>query len=418
MDITSQLLHFTDPLCLEFEAQVVETLRLADGRLGVILDRTYFYPTGGGQEHDTGMLGEGRVIDVFKDDVRGVTLHVVDREPASGLVAAAGLVNASIDRPRRLRHMQHHTAQHLLSHCCVQLLGLETVSANINGDSPSTLDLEGDEPGRDALLRVETLANQIVAEDRPVRTYFVNPERLSEIPLRKPPKVSNDIRIVEIDGLDYSACGGTHVARTGGIGVVKILRSERVKEKTRLHFLAGSRAVEYFQFLHDTMSGLATAMSVHPQDLAAAVQRQAEQLKSAQRELGRLQAEMIVAEAHQFYAQAEIHRGRRLILKSFTGRSMNDLRVLAKELRNQPGAVAVLASRESEADLPQAAQIVVSCAVDSGLRAQDLLRPLLAQISGKGGGDASLAQGGGLASSGQILEMLDRARSMIKASGD
>lgn len=415
MNFASQLLHFNDPLRMEFDAQWVESRPLPGGRLGIVLDRTYFYPTGGGQEHDTGTLGEARVLDVFKDEQRGVIVHVVDREPATGLVAAAGLLHASIDRPRRLRHMQHHTAQHLLSHCCVQLLGLETVSANINGDTPSTLDLDGADPGPDALLRVETLANQIIAENRPVRTYFLAPDRLQTIPLRKPPRVSEDIRIVEIDGLDYSACGGTHVAATGSIGVVKILRSERVKDKTRLHFVAGSRAVEYFQSLHETVSGLAAAMSVHPQELAAAVQRQAEQLKAAQRELGRLQAEMLTAEAHRLYAEAESIGQRRLILARFTGRSMNDLRSLAKEARLLPGAVAVLASEQPGDGQPGQVQVVVACAADTGLRAQDLLRPLLALFGGKGGGDASLAQGGGSAGHDQLPALFETARALVKS---
>ncbi len=322
-------------------------------------------------------------------------MHVVDRPPAAGLVAAAGLVSAAIDRPRRLRHMQHHTAQHLLSHCCVQLLGLETVSANINGDTPSTLDLAGGEPGKEDLQRVEILANQIIAEDRPVRTYFVSPERLETIPLRKPPKVSEDIRIVEIAGLDYSACGGTHVSTTGGIGVVKILRAERVKDKTRLHFVAGSRAVEYFQLLHDTVSGLASAMSVHPGELAAAVQRQSEQLKTVQRDLSRLQAELLVAEARQLYTQAEAYGDQKLVLAAFTSRTMNNLRSLAKELRLMPAVVAVLVSEDTTSSPPYPAQIVIACADGSSLRAQDLLRPLLSHIQGKGGGDATLAQGGG-----------------------
>ncbi len=369
MSLTSRLLHFADPLCLEFDAQIAEVLQLADNRLGVILDRTYFYPTGGGQEHDTGVIGEARVLDVLKDEQRGEIVHVVDRQPATGLVAAAGLVHATIDRSRRLRHMQHHTAQHLLSHCCVHLLDLETVSANINGDTPSTLDLDGSEPGREALLQLETLANQIIAEDRPVRTYFVAPERLHTIPLRKLPKVSEDIRIVEIEGLDYSACGGTHVTTTGGIGVVKILRSERVKDKTRLHFIAGSRAVEYFQLLHDTVSSAAAAMSVHPQELTAAVQRLAEQLKAAQRELGRLQAEMLIAEARRLYVEAEIHGERRLVLAAFSGRTMNDLRALAKELRQMPGAVAVLVSGQAGDSQTLQAQIVVACATNSAAMA-------------------------------------------------
>jgi len=408
MDISSQLLHFTDPLHMDFDAQVVEILRLSDGRLGVLLDRTYFYPTGGGQEHDTGRLGETQVLDVYKDESRGVLIHVVDREPAP-----AGLVSASIDRPRRLRHMQHHTAQHLLSHCCVQLLGMETVSANINGDTPSTLDLDGDEPSIDNLLQVESLANIIITEDRPVRTYFVAPDQVHTIPLRKPPKVSEDIRVVEIDGLDYSACGGTHMATTGGIGVVKILRTERLKGKTRLHFIAGGRAVEYFQSLHETVSRLAGAMSVHPHELAAAVERQADQLKFAQRELGRVQGEMLAAEARQLYAHAEPLDAGRLILAGFTGRTMNDLRLLAKEIRLFPGAVAILTSIEAGNSESTPVLLVVTCAADSGLRAMDLLRELLPKINGKGGGDASLAQGGGSLASGQLESFLETAQRMI-----
>lgn len=404
----SQLLHFDDPLCLEFDAQVVEILSLSDGRSGVVLDRTYFYPTGGGQEHDTGALGAAQVLDVFKDEKRGVTVHVVDRSPGSGKV------HAVIDRPRRLRHMQHHTAQHLLSHCCIQLLGLETVSANINGDTPSTLDLNANHVDREALLRVETLANQIIAENRPVRTYFVSPERLHALPLRKPPKVEEDIRIVEIDGLDYSACGGTHVAATGSIGVVKILRAERVKDKTRLHFVAGSRAVEYFQMLHEIVSELAAGMSVHPQDLVAAVERQGEQLKAAQRELGRLQSEMIMAEARELYARAEVYSGYRLALGAFRGRTMNDLRALAKELRAMPGAVAVLASEEAASQEVNSISLVVACAEDTGLSARDLLLRLLSEIGGKGGGDAALAQGAGKIPAGQIAHLLGVARVMAE----
>ena len=408
MEIASQLLHFSDPHCLEFDARVEEILQLPDGRTGVVLDRTYFYPTGGGQEHDTGQLSDARVLDVYKDESRGVLIHVVDHAPLK-----TGLVSATIDRPRRLSHMQHHTAQHLLSHCCIQLLGLETVSANINGDTPSTLDLDGDEPGGDALLAVETLANQIITEDRPVHTYFVSPEKLHEIPLRKPPKVSQDIRIVEIGGLDYSACGGTHVVTTGGIGVVKILRAERQKEKTRLHFIAGSRAVEYFQSLHETVSRLAGAMSVHPQELKAAVERQADQLKIAQRELGRLQGELIVAEARQLYAQAEKVGEKRLILAGHTGRTMNDLRLLAKEIRLFPGAVAILASQEPGEAVQTQVLLVVACASDTGLRAQDLLRELLPRLNGKGGGDAFLAQGGGSLAPGQLESLLQAARLLM-----
>jgi alanyl-tRNA synthetase len=143
------------------------------------------------------------------------------------------------------------------------------------------------------------------------------------------------------------------------------------------------------------------------------VQRLAEQLKAAQRELGRLQAEMLIAEARQLYAEADINDQRRLILAAFSGRTMNDLRALAKELRLLPGTVAVLAGEQAGEAQPAQVQIVVACAADAGLRAQDLLRLLLAQINGKGGGDASLAQGGGSLAPGQLAALLETARALI-----
>jgi alanyl-tRNA synthetase len=249
--MSTQTLYFTDPYCFEFEAQLIEQIPLSDGRFGVILERSYFYPTGGGQEHDLGWLDEERVVDVYKDEGRHLTVHVVERR------LAEGRLQARIDAERRLRHMEHHTAQHLLSYCFVELLGLETVSANINGDTPSTLDLTNSEPTLTELTQVERRANQLIRSDLIVKTYFVSPQQVNAIPLRKPPKVSEDIRIVEIEGLDFSACGGTHVARTGGIGVVKILRAERLKEKTRIHFVAGSRAFELFQSSYVIVAGLA-----------------------------------------------------------------------------------------------------------------------------------------------------------------
>jgi alanyl-tRNA synthetase len=169
--------------------------------------------------------------------------------------------------------------------------------------------------------------------------------------------------------------------------------------------------------LHETVSGLATAMSVHPQDLSAAVERLAEQLRAAQRELGRLQAEMLIAEARRLYAQAEVSGNLRLILAAFRGRTMNDLRALGKELRSMPGAVAVLTSEQAGETQQIQVQFVVACAADTGLRAQELLKPLLAQTNGKGGGDASMAQGGGSAAPGQMAGLLEAARRLIIDAG-
>ena len=228
--MNSQYLYQQDVSILEFEALVVERFILPDGRIGIALDHTYFYPTGGGQEHDTGHIDSAKVVDVYKDDANSQLVHVVEGE------VSPGPVRACIDADRRLRHMQHHTAQHLLTQCLLRQTGYETISANINGNSPSTLDLLATQVSKADLEQAELQANRIIYEDRIVKTYFVTPDELQSIPLRRPPKVTENIRIVEIDGFDYSPCGGTHVLRTGSIGLVKVLKAERQNDKMRVLF--------------------------------------------------------------------------------------------------------------------------------------------------------------------------------------
>ena len=402
MDFSTQLLHFSDPACVEFDALATSVYPLTGGRFGVILDRTYFYPTGGGQEHDLGWLNNAQVLDVFKDEEAGQTVHVVKID------LPLGPVHARIDVERRRRHRQHHTAQHLLSGCFVQALDRETHSANINGDTPSTLDLDSPEPDRAALLQVETLANHLIWENRPVRSYVVSPDKLAQIPLRKAPKVSADIRIVEIDGLDYSACGGTHVAFTGEIGVVKIVRVEKVKDRVRVHFVAGERAVELFQVAFEAAGGLALELSVGLAELPEAVRRLADQARTAQRELNRLLAEEVGREAGRLYEQAHVRGERRLAVAVFEDRTAQELRALAKALAERPGLVAVLAARDGER-----VSLVVACGAGGGQNAGELLRQLLPLVGGRGGGDASVAQGGGSTSPEQWHALQDAALRLI-----
>ena len=403
MSANQQDLYLLDPKTLEFQATVVETLHLSDGRLGVILDRSYFYPTGGGQEHDIGILGEAQVIDVVKQGEPPVLVHVVDRPLPSGTVSA------KIDADRRLRHMQHHTAQHLLTQCFVQLFSLDTLSANINGYSPSTLDLPGAAPSKEQLTQAEILANQLIYEDRPVHSYFVTPAELEKLPLRRAPKVDEDIRIVEIQGFDYTPCGGTHCTSTGQIGILKIIKTEKQNERTRVHFVAGWQALQLFQFSFDTASGLAAELSISMQDLSASVLRQAEQLQQDHKELQAMRLEKINWEAEHLAASAETIAGRRVTFASYTARPVNELRLLGSELAKQPALISILASMDG-----QKLSLVVACGDGSGLAARDLLAKLLAPFGGRGGGDGRLAQGGAASESTsdleqQVREILARA---------
>ncbi|MBN2149675.1 MAG: hypothetical protein JW726_19965 [Anaerolineales bacterium] len=398
-----QLRYQEDPLKFDFKAQLVRTVLTADKRTGVILDQTYFYPTGGGQEHDTGTLGEARVIDIYKDEEQGVTVHILDRE------LPLGTYPAHIDAARRLRHMQHHTAQHLLTQCFVRLFAWETLSANINGYSPSTLDLDTEQVAKDQLTRAEALANEIIYENRQVKSYFIEPENIASVPLRKAPPAVEHIRIIEIDGYDYSACGGTHCLQTGTIGVVKILKAERQNDKVRIHFIAGQQALEHYQACYEITSGLAAQLSVGSQELIQAVQRQAEQLKVAQRELQTLLNEKLSLEALHIAVNADALPGYRLALAAFENRPIPELRILADTLKTTPDLITLLATYDG-----QKISLVVTCGANTGISAQELLRRQVAPINGRGGGDPSIAQGGGSATPEQYQAFFASTPSIIQ----
>jgi alanyl-tRNA synthetase len=393
----SQLLYQQDPNKLEFEANVVEVITLPDGRKGVVLDQTYFYPTGGGQEHDTGTLDSARVVDVFKDEAHSRLVHVVDRE------VGLGPVKASIDAERRLRHMQHHTAQHLLTQCILRQTGFETVSANINGYSPSTLDIMATQISKSDLDQAEQMANQIIYENRGVKTYVVSPEELKSIPLRRPPKVTENIRIVEIDAYDYSPCGGTHVSRTGSIGLVKVVKAERQNDKMRIHFIAGIQAMEVFHNMYETLSGLANKMTIGWQDIPEVVSKQSEQLSDLQKELLAIRQAGVKFEARELVDTAELRADIYLVRVGFENRPVTELRLLGDELKKIAGMVAYLLSYDG-----QKVSLIVSCGEGTGKDARQLLTSQLVKIGGRGGGDARLAQGGGVASEEQYRTFFEQ----------
>ena len=392
-----QLLYQKDPTVLEFEATVVDMLTLPDRRKGIVLDQSYFYPTGGGQEYDTGQIGSARVVEVFKADANSPSVHVVDGE------VSLGPVKAFINSERRLRHTQHHTAQHLLTQCLLRQTGYETVSANINGYSPSTLDLVWTQINKSDLEQAESLANRIIYENHLVKTYFVTPDELKSIPLRRPPKVTENIRIVEIDGYDYSPCGGTHVLQTGSIGLVKVLKAERQNDRLRIYFIAGLQAMEIFSQMYDLFSSLANQMSISWQDIPEVVSKQADQLNNLQKDFQALRQASIKYEAHELVEKAEEYAGIRLLRASFEGRPVNELRMMAEELKQIPDLVAFLATYDG-----QKASLVVICGEASVKDARQLLTNKLALIGGKGGGDPRLAQGGGVVTADQYRFFLQQ----------
>jgi alanyl-tRNA synthetase len=378
---------------------------LPDGRSGVILDRTYFYPTGGGQEHDTGTLGEARVVEVIKDETQTetVVIHVIVGD------LPEGPISGKIDAERRLRHMQHHTAQHLLSQCFIRLFEIESISSNINGYTPSTLDLDVSSLPREQLDQIENLANRIISQNYPVRTYFVTPEQLQNIPIRKPPKVSENIRIVEIEGYDFTPCGGTHCTATGQIGMVKIIKAEKQGGLTRIYFVAGIQALLYFREYQETVLSIAGQMSIHPQEVLPSVQRLIEQLHIAQHEVQALRQVQLAFEARELGDASPTVGAWRVVIAAFENRPVPELRILADKLKTFPQTIAVLASYDG-----QKISLVITCAEDTRVAARDLITSILAPFGGRGGGDRQIAQGGGAVTVEQFRQIPDRILNIIK----
>ena len=386
-----QYAYFDDPLKLEFDAQIIETRDLGEGRWGIILDQTYFYPTGGGQAHDTGLLGETRVLDVWRDGTTSQVVHVVGSE------LAPGRIHAEINPERRQRHMQHHTAQHLLSACFAALYGLETLSSSIHGDTPSTLDLPDTPLTLEQLTAVENLAHEKIFANLGVKTYFVEQDQRQSVPFRRPPKVDGEVRVVEIAGFDYSACGATHCLSTGMIGMLKIVKTERQNQKNRVHFVAGIQGLAYFQAVQGVVDNLTEQSSAHFAELPEFFARQADTLKSTQKELADLKTVMLSIEAERLLRSAQLRDGLRWVIAAFDDRPASDLQILAKTLRAELGVVSVLVTCPGEK-----LAMLVACADDvKTVHAGDLLKEFLQPVGGRGGGSAQMAQGGGVVSPGQ-----------------
>jgi len=378
------LLYIDHPEILDFEATILQVQEKPKGVYAVYLDRSYFYPTGGGQEHDTGFLNDARVVNVMKDNTHSPSLiHIVDRP------LVPGPVRARIDSERRFRHMQHHTAQHLLTQCFVQRLQLDTISANINGYSPTTLDLPVNDLSHDQLSDVELLANQVMFEDRPVRSFIASQADLAELPLRKQPPVTEAIRIVEIKGFDWTPCAGTHCTATGQVGLIKITRTEHIRESLRIYFVAGLQAYELFTSSFEMISSLSSQFSLHPKDLASMVMCQAAQLKETQKELQKLRNQSLANEAQSLVETALKSGSEYVLVRFFDGRPALEVRLLAEELRKIFHGIACLFTFDAN----KLTAIVISG--DQGQQtARLVLDQWLAPIQGKGGGDAVMAQGG------------------------
>lgn len=399
----TERLYYTDSTLIKFQGRVVAIARSGD-RPTVVLDRTAFYPTSGGQPFDTGFLDDARVVEVVDQD--DAIAHVLDG-PAPPVGAE---VTGRIDPERRFDHTQQHTGQHVLSQAFEQTSSLKTVSFHLGAEA-CTIDLDSSRVPPEAVAAAEELANRVVLEDRPVQIHFAAADDLERFGLRKPTKRAGTVRIVEVADFDHSACGGTHVARTGQIGPIKVRRWERRGETTRVEFLCGWRALHDYARRLDATRALAERLSVHDADLLAAATRVLDELERQRDENAELRARLLEHEARQLLAAAESRPGTpiRLVRAVLPGHPPDELKRLALQLVARPDVVALLATTGERA------HVILAQSSGAPRDLAAILRQTGPPLGVRGGGTRDLAQGGG-SSSVPLDSLLDAIEEFVMAS--
>ena len=412
----TERLYYTDPNLTQFEGRFVsfEHPTEAHPHLGIILDRTAFYPTSGGQIFDTGFLSAAeesiahdlRVIEVTELP-NGDVAHCVEF-PEGGIgIQQGALLRGVIDRPRRRDHMQQHTGQHLLSAVFIELLNAPTVSFHM-GDESCTIDLGVRAMSAEQIRNVEQRANQIITDDVPVDIKFATPEEARQMGVRKiPPDLSDKLRLIEIRGHDLTACGGTHVSRTGEIGSILIRKTDKVKQGMRVEFVCGGRAVATARRDFDTLTAAAALFSSHIYDLPEQVRKTLDEAKAAGKREQKTQAELAEFMAARMLADTPEANGIRLIKRTFADRDMPFIKLLAQKLAATSNVVALFAGTATEPSL------VFAQSAGGRFDMGALMKEAMAMLGGRGGGTRDMAQGGA-PTGAKVDEALDAAAAKIR----
>jgi alanyl-tRNA synthetase len=398
---TTERLYYSDSHLVEFEARVLDVTERVSGWAAVLLNRTAFYPTGGGQPSDTGTLNGLRVVECIDDGEKGV-LHVVQ-----GATPAVGaIVKGRIDWARRLDHIQQHTGQHILSQAFVTLFNAPTKSFRVL-DQSCEIDVELTNPTTELIERGVELANNVIWENRALTIRNVTAEEAAALPLRKESAREGELRLIEIDEFDLTPCGGTHAYRTGEVGMIAVRSWERAKGLTRIEFVAGGRALSDYRRANKTAREIATIFSTGRDDAQEHAARMVEENKELHRRVRALEEIAARAEAEELIAATEARDdGVRVVKQTFEGRDAESLKKLAHALIARPKMIVLLGSRDKET-----ARLVFARSPDTPGDMNVLMRDACIQLDGRGGGKPDMAQGGGskLQNLGEAIDLAAKA---------
>ena len=436
----TERLYYNDSHLIEFEARVIDKTERVSGWTAVTLDRTAFYPTGGGQPSDTGTLNGLRVVECIDNEDEGVLHMIQGRAPEIGAT-----VQGRVDWSRRLDHMQQHTGQHILSQAFVTLFNAPTRSFRVL-DQSCEIDVDLANPATEIIERAVELANNVIWEDRPITIHNVTPEEAAELPLRKDPAREGELRLIEVEGFDLTPCGGTHAHRTGEVGMIAVRHWERAKGLTRIEFVAGVRALADYRRANKTARDVAALYSSARDDAAKLTSRVLDENKDLHRRVraleeisARVEAEELLRDgihsvvefassddvtsvppaveggssdsdreavkdsSRGLNAQRDTHGSGtqtvpdpagvtepRIITKVFDNRDAESLKHLAQALIAHNGVIALLGSRDRDT-----ARLVFARSSDATHDMSELMKQACELLDGRGGGKPDMAQGGG-----------------------
>jgi alanyl-tRNA synthetase len=365
-------LYYNSTYQTDWPTRVTETIEREDG-LYVLLEETAFYPHGGGQPCDLGAIQGIPVLDVISEEE--LVLHKLERLPNEESVTC------QIDWNRRFDHMQQHSGQHLLSAVCLKY-NFMTLSFHL-GEDYCTIDIEVPELSADQLYSIEREVNRQIYLNHNILSYFVTGEEASQLKLVKQPKVTDNIRIVEIKDVEYNACGGTHVSSTGEIGIIKLLKAEKIKGNTRIYFKCGYRALEEFNTSQQILGTLSSKFNTGKDEIIDRIEKWENEQKLLQAEI------YLLKEKNDDYVVQELlnEQAGKMIAQVFEDKSLKDLQSLANKLTSKCDLPVLLAtSAENKVVFAQNGSTEISCGA--------FFKAHLGNYNGKGGGSDKLAQAG------------------------
>jgi alanyl-tRNA synthetase len=393
----TEQLYYKDPRLSQFEAGVLHQEK-EDERWAVILDRTAFYPEGGGQPADRGRLNGVEVLDVQKrgEEIRHyLAQRLAENDPVSG----------SIDWPRRLEYMQQHTGQHIVSASLIRAAGYPTISAYL-GERYTAVEIDTERIEEGEIEAAEALANDTVRRNLPVRVHWIDPEEAERFQLRKPPPDVEKLRIVQIEGVDAAACAGIHVDSTGQVGLIKYDGLEKIRGRLRLHWLIGQRAYADTRREHGLIAQLNRELTCGTEQILSSVRELKNSIRQREQRIAELEKILAQQRMHSLVEAAESRAGIRLVQETFVAEERSLIQGIYQGLLEQEKVVACLLNRNAEQ-----VHWWIGCSAELEIDWSELLPPLYPLIQGKGGGRDRSWQGIGsnAAGTGRFLEALRQA---------